>query len=83
MALGVQQSLAHTTAWSSKDLGGFTIHRSVQIALSIDYFDGLGLPKLSARLIFNSIELLCTGSYAKWRGRGKLARFLPIPILSG
>ena len=48
MLLGVQQSLAHTTAWSSKGPWRVCHTPGVQIALSIDYFDGLGLPKLSA-----------------------------------
>lgn len=48
MALGVQQSLAHTTAWSSKGPWRVCHTPGVQLALSINYFDGLGLPKLSA-----------------------------------
>ena len=48
MGLGVQQSLAHTTAWSSKGPWRMCHTPGVQIALSNSYFDRLGLPKLSA-----------------------------------
>ena len=43
MALGVQQSLAHTTVWSSKRPWRVYYTPGVQIALSNTYFDRLGL----------------------------------------
>lgn len=47
MALGVPQTLAHTTAWSNKGPWRICHTPGVQLALSNDYFNAQGLPKLS------------------------------------
>lgn len=47
MALGVPQTLAHTTAWSNKGPWRICHTPGVQLALSNNYFNAQGLPKLS------------------------------------
>ena len=76
----VNAPLAAKTAGSPHGPWRLANSPALAFALPNTYFDSLGIPRLTVRLIAQPAEPPYTDPYVRWCGRGGAARLPPIPI---